>query len=74
MGCAGPGSEERFELQEPLLRLQHVIMGALGSAPAAAQALQQTARAARKAGELMQSMAAIHELHTMLQRLPAEHQ
>ncbi|KAK9814933.1 hypothetical protein WJX73_002395 [Symbiochloris irregularis] len=66
------GRGERFEMQEPLLRLQHVIMWSLNNVSGAAQALQQTARAARKAGQLMQSMAAIHELHAMLHRLDAD--
>ena len=63
------GSEGRFELQEPVLRLHYVVMNLLASKQGAATALVRTAEEARKAGQLMHSMAAIHELHTMLQLL-----
>ena len=63
--CTGSG--ERFELEEPQLRLQQIALRLLGCQQRSAQALLQTAVSARKAGQLMNGMAAINELHAMLQ-------
>lgn len=60
------GSGGRFELQEPLLCLQQVVMGLLADQQGSSEALVQIAVGARKAGQHMRSMAAIHEIHSLL--------
>lgn len=65
--CSGAGG--RFELQEPLLKVQQVVMESLALPSTAAEALLHAAAGARKSQQLLQSMAAIHEMHAMLQRL-----
>ncbi|KAK9806879.1 hypothetical protein WJX72_005975 [[Myrmecia] bisecta] len=62
----------RYELLEPLLSMRRVVMAALQAEEGQVASLLQLARAARKAGQLAHSMAAIHQLRTLRQAAPAQ--
>lgn len=64
--AAGAVSGERYELQEPLLALQHTLARALHMPGAEGASLLLSARAARASGRLTQAMAALHDLQAAL--------